>query len=178
MKHHRTHLLFAAVLLFLVFLPTVTALPLEPDFSFDEEFINISATQNLVTEWYVPFDLWLIVVIIALICFFSSIWLKLEQCSDISAALAALLFAILAITSNFVSRATYEVVPVLNVTENATQTAGVLIIPINHTFPTTWFCLIWLIMFLVSVVNLYRIRGQALIDSYNMNTKGEWERDR
>lgn len=124
--------------------------------------LNTSQSVFLENSGYVPFEIWLILLIIAFICLFSSMWLNLEKCPDLTAALSSVLFGILSICTAFVEFWTYEIVQVSAGNSNITN---VVVVPIVRTFPSWWLVLFMLLMFVLSIINVYRIHALQLVQA-------------
>jgi hypothetical protein len=118
---------------------------------------NINSSTILQNPEYIgqtahmPYVLWLILLGIAFVCFFASLFAKPEQCTDLCSALSFLLFSVLSITSFFVEIWSYE-----TALAQLNETAAIIIQPVVYQLPG-WIVLIMILMTLISVVNMYRI---------------------
>lgn len=163
----KTSFLFATIALLSVFIQTVSA-----------EVVTVFNTSSTMFDPvyigqtpHMPFSLWLICLGLAFLLFFISIrWIERIYCPDITSALSTFFFSVLGITSFFVEDWSYgtEIIQV-------NETAKLLIQPVVYQLPG-WTAGIMALMFVIGVINMYRIHLIRLEELSEIKTpKGEKE---
>lgn len=110
--------------------------------------MNITAADPLVIlsaeRDYIPFEIWLLLFILAWICLGLSLWRGIEF-RDMWAGLAIVLFGALAWLSGYIS---FNSIQLVIINESA------VIQPVQYVFQTSYLCYFNYIMFFLSIVDL------------------------
>lgn len=100
---------------------------------------------------------WWVLFCIGFLLFILSVRWTLEQGADILAGISAILFMFLSITGFFIQHWSYELAAV-----QLNETAQLVLVPVVYTYPA-WVVLITLMMFVLGIVNLYRIYISGIV---------------
>jgi len=100
---------------------------------------------------------WWVLFCIGFLLFILSVRWTLEQGADILAAISSIVFLFLSITGFFIQQWSYELISV-----QLNETAKLMMLPVVYTHPA-WVVLITLMMFVLGIVNLYRIYINSIV---------------
>ena len=100
---------------------------------------------------------WWVLFGIGFLLFILSVRWTLEQGADILAAISSIVFLFLSITGFFIQQWSYELISV-----QLNESVEVMMLPVVYTYPA-WVVLITLMMFVLGIVNLYRIYINSIV---------------
>ena len=138
-----------------VFITLLTLIPIVSAEDTQAISWNITYTTddviNLTSDFHISVLSYWILFLIGVLFFILSLKWDLENGVDVLAAISLIIFGFLTLVGFSVQQWSYEVVTV-----QLNETAQISILPVVYTQPV-WTVLITALMFVISVINLYRI---------------------